>query len=125
MITGDGGATNGAVETDPPKLKRVVVFDRVTELVADGMKRPAAFAQTADELGMTAQGASQAFYAERKHRIAAVTEGEDPQLAIMAALDEVDDAIAHARLVVASAVMQYERLREDAAKYAELRKLIK
>lgn len=128
MITADGGATNGAVDTAEaaPRLKRELVFDRVNELVADGADRRAALLQVVEEgLTVTFASASSAYYAERKRRVREVTEGEDPQAAIVAALAELEEAVAHAKLVIASAVMQFERLREDAAKYAELRKLIK
>jgi len=115
--------SNGTVEAaDAQPLKRVIYFDRVTELLATGMDKPAAFEQVAGEMGTTASNISGGYYVERRHRTLSVTEGVDPQAAIMEALSAIEEAVATAKVVIASATMQYERLREDAGKYAELRK---
>lgn len=105
-----------------PRLKRAVYFDRVTELLDAGMSKPDAFEQVAQELGTTASNISGGYYSERKHRLTALTEGVDPASVIMEALASVEEALADAKLRIASATMQFETLREQAAKYAELRK---
>ena len=127
MTTAESQAANGAVDDADaaPRLVRDIVYEAVSELEADGMPRADAIKRVAADRGMTVSNVSGGYYTARKRRLAQVTEGDDPHDAIMVALASVEEALAEAKVVIASATMQYERLRADAAKYAEVRKLIK
>lgn len=109
----------GEVQT---RLKREVIYEAVAALESSGMRRADAFVQVAKDRGTTPSNVSGAYYAERRVRRLALTEDLDPAEAIIAALSEIEEAVAKAKVVIASATMQYEQLREDAARYAELRK---
>jgi hypothetical protein len=118
--------TNGTVAAEERRpLKRAVYYDRVTELLEAGVDRVAAMAQVAEEFGTTASNISGGYYSERRVRTLELTEGVDPAAAIAQALQDVEEAVARAKLVIASATMQLDRFREDAERYAELRRLIK
>ena len=121
----DPTANGSVAEEERRPLKRAVYYDRVTELLQAGLDRPAAFAKVAEEVGTTASNISGGYYSERRARTAELTEGVDPAAAIAQALQVVEEAVARAKLVIASATMQLERFRDDAARYAEVRRLIK